>query len=298
MTNPSEDLLSKAASLQDKLAAAKVLWKYSDPEGNDFYLLKKQTGAVRSPYSGKSFTGKPERFSLTDLGKELKADAKAEKKSSLEDPWKSVTAADPEIEMVKLAAGKTFPGVLWEYADEEGNKFYLPKKQTTVKSPFNGKVISGKPQKNTLSDVSQDLKGKTANDQQQEAQEEGQQKEASADLWKVDSVAKVACDGGSCKCGGQCGCSHKSEEQGQSKEAAMAHQASADFLAQGEEHPALKVLLAAYTDIVKEVKNGHDLSVNHGGRAGEVALYLVKPKVEQLAKVAAIVAKQMGERFK
>ena len=44
----------------------------------DFYLPEKKT-TVKSPYSGKSFSAKPEKFTMGDVGKELKTDAKAEK---------------------------------------------------------------------------------------------------------------------------------------------------------------------------------------------------------------------------
>jgi hypothetical protein len=55
--------------------AAPVLWKYTDPEGNEFYLNEKMV-SVRSPYTGKTFTAKPEKQSLGNVGKELKEEAK------------------------------------------------------------------------------------------------------------------------------------------------------------------------------------------------------------------------------
>lgn len=56
-------------------AAAPVLWKYTDPEGKEFYLPSKLL-TVRSPYSGKSFSARPERYTSADVGKELREDAK------------------------------------------------------------------------------------------------------------------------------------------------------------------------------------------------------------------------------
>lgn len=56
--------------------AAGVLWQYTDEEGNEFYLPEKKTGTIRSPYTGKSFTAKPVKSTLSDVGKELKLDAK------------------------------------------------------------------------------------------------------------------------------------------------------------------------------------------------------------------------------
>ena len=67
------DLLSKAESLTSKVAATAILWKYTDPENRIFYLAEKLL-TVRSPYSGKSFTTHPERYSLGDVGKELRAE--------------------------------------------------------------------------------------------------------------------------------------------------------------------------------------------------------------------------------
>lgn len=155
MTYDRETLLRRAASLQEKTAASSVLWKYT-LDDLEVFLLKKIT-SIRSPLSGKTFTVKPERVSLSEVGKELKTESKAEKvKKASDDFWK----ADTETSLPKTAAeGKTLPGTLWEYTDDEGGKFYLVKKQTgALKSPFTGKTFTSKPVKNTLSDVSQDLK--------------------------------------------------------------------------------------------------------------------------------------------
>lgn len=341
-----DSIVAQAEALFAKVAAS-VLWKYADPEGNEFYLLKKLT-PVRSPYSGKSFTVKPERVSLSDIGKELKSDAKAEKAKKADDGdfWKAAFFAEPieahtidlnaeipvsDLALNKLGAeakGKTLPGTLWEYADEDGNKFYLPKKHVgALKSPFTGKTFTGKPVKNTLSDVGKDLKQeakskKASEDQgsQGAEQQEAQDKEASADPWKVEpSFAvlaqqeeandepqqKQACAPGQCKCGGQCGCSTMAEgEQEQKKEATEAEA----ILAQGESHPALKVLLAAYQDVVATVAQANELNQSvkasalepgvKQDAAGVFVLARVKPAVEKLARVSAIVAKQMEAKIK
>lgn len=349
----TDSLLARAEAVHSKVAAASVLWKYADPDGNEFYLLKKLT-PVRSPYSGKSFTVKPERVSLSDVGKELKSDAKAEKakKADVLDFWKAASQEDAEGEQeeaqTKTAAeakGKTLPGTLWEYADEDGNKFYLPKKQPgALKSPFTGKTFTAKPTKNTLSDVSKDIKeqSKKASEQeehehtedcghekaaeqeqaqddaqgeQQDQGEQEQQKEASEDLWKVDPAfgvlaqeekkpeqaeegqQKAACEGGACKCSGTCGCSKGGEEQ---QEKAATSEAEA-ILTQGESHPALKVLLAAYQDVAKAVEAANSVKAAADGvpdLAAALVLARVKPAVEKLARVSAIVAKQMEAKIK
>lgn len=61
-----------------------MLWLYTDEEGKEFYLPEKKTGTIRSPYTGKSFTAKPERRSLSEVGKEIKDETK-ELKRQLQD---------------------------------------------------------------------------------------------------------------------------------------------------------------------------------------------------------------------
>lgn len=72
----AQSLVEKTA---DDKTAATSLWLYTCPETKqDFYLPKKMV-SVHSPYTGKTFSAKPEKFSMGDVGKELKEDAKAEK---------------------------------------------------------------------------------------------------------------------------------------------------------------------------------------------------------------------------
>jgi hypothetical protein len=81
LLNFSAAILDKTAAKAGKRRGGANLWKYVCPETEkDFYLPVKQT-TVRSPYTGKSFTAKPEKDTLADVGKELKNDAKAEKAS-------------------------------------------------------------------------------------------------------------------------------------------------------------------------------------------------------------------------
>jgi hypothetical protein len=68
-TDPKQALLTRAASLVGKTSGASVLWKYVDDEGGEFYLPEKKIGPMKSPFSGKSFTGKPERSSMNDVGR-------------------------------------------------------------------------------------------------------------------------------------------------------------------------------------------------------------------------------------
>lgn len=64
-------LATKLVELADRLAATN-LWKYTDEEGNDFFLKEKKTGTIRSPFTGKSFTAKPTRETMGDVAKALK----------------------------------------------------------------------------------------------------------------------------------------------------------------------------------------------------------------------------------
>lgn len=122
----ADALVTRTASV---LTAAGILWKYTDEEGQEFYLADKRMGTIRSPYSGKSFTAKPERSSLTDVGKELKEE------------------------------GAKVKGALFKYEDEDGNEFYLPKRVTgPLKSPTTGKSFTAKPDKSSLNDVGKELK--------------------------------------------------------------------------------------------------------------------------------------------
>jgi hypothetical protein len=66
------------AMLQPREAAA-ILYKYTCPEtSKDFWTESKQT-SIKSPFTGKSFSAKPEKSSLGDVGKEIKKDQAAAK---------------------------------------------------------------------------------------------------------------------------------------------------------------------------------------------------------------------------
>lgn len=97
------ELLKSAAEVAEKFAAkgdkpttgTPVLWKYVDPDGEEFYLTKKRM-TVKSPYSGKAFTSKPERMTGSAVTKELREESKGggpggkvttKKKAS--DDWKA-----------------------------------------------------------------------------------------------------------------------------------------------------------------------------------------------------------------
>lgn len=77
-------LLATTDEIADKIAAKKpvalatpLLWKYVDPEsGKEFFLTERKT-PVKSPYSGKSISVRPEKMTVPAVGKDLKEDAGA-----------------------------------------------------------------------------------------------------------------------------------------------------------------------------------------------------------------------------
>lgn len=69
----------------------------------------------------------------------------------------------PLLDQVNQLVAKTAASSLYKYVDDEGNEFYLPERKTgPLKSPYTGKTFTPKPEKAPLSEVSKELKGKTA----------------------------------------------------------------------------------------------------------------------------------------
>lgn len=134
-------LLNRVGSILEKTAAP-ILWKYVDQEGLVFYLSERVRGTIHSPFSGRTFTSKPVRQSLTDISKELRS-------------------GDAKIK-----------GALWRYVDSEGNEFYCDQRLVgTVRSPLTGATFPAKPEKFTLNEVGQELKlEKSSNPELQEMQ--------------------------------------------------------------------------------------------------------------------------------
>ena len=88
LLNQASELIEKTAAepAKPKPGSAPILWKYTDPESNVFYLeVKKMT--VKSPFSGKSFTTRPERHTPQQVGKEMKEERA--KQASESDRWKA-----------------------------------------------------------------------------------------------------------------------------------------------------------------------------------------------------------------
>ena len=279
-------LLNRVGSIVEKIAAA-ILWKYVDTEGTVFYLSERITSTIRSPFTGRAFTPKPIRQSLTDISKELRA-------------------GDAKIK-----------GSLWRYVDPEGRDFYCDQRLTgTVKSPFTGKTFPSKPQRFTLSQVGQELKLEVAPDpaskflQEMQAmlsakgydpafattlQDEGMGPEELAERLKdtaqfefnYNVPKKSAVPTPVAK-------SATSQEQ---------WELAAEIIKEGEDHPAIKALKEQYDKIVKALKECEQRSkrmqqivVGHTEDPSFV-MTEVQPEILNLAKECTIVAKQLEQRL-
>jgi hypothetical protein len=160
------DVTNKVAAADDPPATGGTprLWQYVDPVGGEFYLPEKLL-TLHSPYTGKTFTTKPEKSTLSDVGKHLKEKAKQARIDSAAafHPEQGKLASKVVTVEDKLAAAGA--PVLFRYSDpESGKDFYLPKKLMSVRSPYTGKVFQAKPDRSTISEVSKELKGKGAAD--------------------------------------------------------------------------------------------------------------------------------------
>jgi hypothetical protein len=88
-------------------------------------------------------------------------------------------AAKKKQTQQKPQVGAAAPTTFWEYTDEEGNSFYLPKKMTTVRSPYSGKSMTGqKPTAVKPGQFAQELK-------EQKEKSKGGDKTAADPFWKA-----------------------------------------------------------------------------------------------------------------
>lgn len=83
LTRASE-VAERTAVKQGAAAQTTLMWQYKDPDGNVFYLPKRKT-TIKSPFTGKSFTTMPTRFTPNQLIKEVKEQA-AEAKGKGQEP--------------------------------------------------------------------------------------------------------------------------------------------------------------------------------------------------------------------
>jgi len=59
-----------------KEAAMPILWKYTTPDGESFYLETRHM-TIRSPWTGKTFTTRPVRMNPAQVGQAMKEDMRA-----------------------------------------------------------------------------------------------------------------------------------------------------------------------------------------------------------------------------
>lgn len=65
-------LLRQAENLAAKTSATTALWKYTDPDTGKVFYLTEKVMTIRSPWTGKTFTTRPEKSTLSDVGQELR----------------------------------------------------------------------------------------------------------------------------------------------------------------------------------------------------------------------------------
>lgn len=70
----------------NKQAGGLYLWRYVDPDGMVFFLTERRM-TVRSPYTGKSFSSKPQKVTAPQIAKDLKEHSSGWGLEP-EDPWK------------------------------------------------------------------------------------------------------------------------------------------------------------------------------------------------------------------
>ena len=146
-------VLAEVQAVVTRLAAAPVpigpvlLWKYEDPEGNRFFLESKKT-TIKSPFTGKSFAAHPERYTPSQVGRELKEERKEQAKNAVD-----------VVSYVDRIAAASGPVVVWQYADPGGNLFWLDRRITTaLRSPYGGPQFTPKPEKIMPSQIGKVIK--------------------------------------------------------------------------------------------------------------------------------------------
>jgi hypothetical protein len=262
-------LLNRIGSMLEKMAAA-ILWKYSDPDGEVFYLEERRLGTTRSPFTGKTFTPKPVRQSLTDVAKELRS-------------------SDAKVK-----------GALWKYVDPEGASFYCSQRLVgSVKSPFTGKTFPAKPVKFTLSEVGKELKLDKAEPEDPELGDLSEMKRMlQAKGYDPEGASKLQVEGmGILELEERLKDSDQFDLNYAIPKLKTAHRnlksaqdqvvIAADILKSGAEHPAIKVITAQYEKVLASLRAEDPTAV----------MAKVQPEILELASTCTVVAKQLEERL-
>lgn len=74
--HPTQKTLLKQAHAFEQKLGATSLWKYTDPDTGKTFYLTERVMTIRSPWTGKTFTTHPEKSPLSDVGQELREEAK------------------------------------------------------------------------------------------------------------------------------------------------------------------------------------------------------------------------------
>jgi len=91
----AKKLSEKTATTAPKEAAATILWQYTTPEGEDFWMTSRHM-TIRSPMTGKTFTTRPIRVTpgqmaaiVRDMSDPMAADPMSDSpRLASEDRWK------------------------------------------------------------------------------------------------------------------------------------------------------------------------------------------------------------------
>jgi hypothetical protein len=92
-----QTLLNQATALNNKLAASTTLWKYNCPDTGKVFYLTEKVMTIRSPWTGKTFTTKPERETLGDVGKALREESKTGSRANDACPSRDAEPGAPHI---------------------------------------------------------------------------------------------------------------------------------------------------------------------------------------------------------
>lgn len=71
----SDDILDRIAAKKPTALGTPILWKYVDPETQQEFFLAERKTTVKSPYTGKSFSTRPEKMTIPAVGKEMKEES-------------------------------------------------------------------------------------------------------------------------------------------------------------------------------------------------------------------------------
>jgi hypothetical protein len=252
LTDVAKELRSGDAKVKGSL------WKYAGPSGEIFYCDKRLVGTVKSPITGKTFPAKPEKFTLSEVGKELKLDkAGPEDEANTTEPEspKDSEAKTAEVKVAALSASeKKVVDAFYEKKPAEGGMLTTDGKKLEKTgmggsnfAEWKGGKIVIHPDRPTVKNDEEILRY--------------MKKSIPANTLAPHPFLKSA--------------------QNQLVIAS-------EILNMGAEHPAIKVITAQYEKVLGSLI-GEDPSI---------VMSRVHPEIQELSETCAVVAKQLEERVK